>query len=203
MIDEDGTDKVALFDLDGTLINFEDAMLHDLQKLQSPGEPQIDLFREKTPPWLEQRMLLIKRQPRWWSDLPTKACGMRLLAAAQSLGFKIQVLTKGPQKTPNAWGEKLLWCQRHLQMKADITVTTNKGTVYGRVLVDDYPEYMLGWLEHRPRGLGIMPVTRHNQDFEHPQVLKYDGTLVNSEHVVCAMKRAFIRKSGEEIAWKS
>tara|TARA_Y100000310_G_C20512920_1_gene729762 strand:+ start:436 stop:588 length:153 start_codon:yes stop_codon:yes gene_type:complete len=49
-----------------------------------------------------------------------------------------------------------------------MTITEDKGIVYGKVLVDDYPCYIKRWLENRPRGLVIMPAHSYNRDFEHP-----------------------------------
>ncbi len=33
---------------------------------------------------------------------------------AREIGFKIRILTKGPRHTPQAWAEKLLWCQKNI-----------------------------------------------------------------------------------------
>jgi hypothetical protein len=74
-----------------------------------------------------------------------------------------------------------------------VTITHDKGIVYGAVLVDDWPEYVTSWLEHRPRGLVIMPAHNHNVGFAHSQVVRYDGT--NLDEVRTRMQ---IRFSGEE-----
>jgi hypothetical protein len=73
--------------------------------------------------------------------------------------------------------------------------SSGKGRVYGRVLYDDYPDYMLKWLKNRPRGLGIMPVTQANKNFTHPQVVRYDGT--NHKVVERALQAVFNRKPME------
>ena len=54
---------------------------------------------------------------------------------------------------------------------ADVTVTHDKGLVYGKVLFDDYPPYIERWLEHRPRGKVLMLETPYNRSFSHPNVL--------------------------------
>ena len=71
--------------------------------------------------------------------------------------------------------------------------------VYGKVLYDDYPEYMNQWIKNRPRGLGIMPSHSHNVDFQHPNVLKSNAE--NIEQVKIALSIAFERKPGEKIVF--
>lgn len=70
--------------------------------------------------------------------------------------------------------EKVEWCHKNLPMEKGISVSLveNKGLVYGRVLVDDYPPYVESWLKWRPRGLVIMPAHDHNVSFSHPNVIK-------------------------------
>jgi hypothetical protein len=68
-----------------------------------------------------------------------------------------------------------MWIDKHLGQGVDITITRDKGLVYGKVLVDDWPEYINRWLEWRPRGLVIMPANEANKGYFHPQVIRYDG----------------------------
>jgi hypothetical protein len=98
------------------------------------------------------------------------------------------VLTQGPRRNANAWTGKKLWIDKNLGQDVDITITRDKGLVYGKVLVDDFPEYIERWLEWRPRGLVIMPVNESNINFKHPQVIRYDG--FNFIEVAAAMKEA-------------
>lgn len=58
--------------------------------------------------------------------------------------------------------------------------------VHGKILVDDWPPYITRWLEWRPRGLVIMPTQKHNAEYTHPQVIRYDGE--NIEEVAKALK---------------
>ena len=49
--------------------------------------------------------------------------------------------------------EKVQWCDRHLaDFPHQITITMDKGLVYGKLLVDDWPDYVLRWLRWRKRG---------------------------------------------------
>jgi hypothetical protein len=107
------------------------------------------------------------------------------------------ILTQGPKKFPDSWAGKKAWVGKNLGEDADITITRDKGLVYGKILVDDFPGYAERWLSWRERGLVIMPANEENKNFHHPQVIRYDGT--NLGEVKRAMKKARDRKRGEEI----
>lgn len=195
-------DNTALFDLDGTLADHDYAIRRDMFALQAPGEPQIDNFWDLKKAHLIKRMNVIRRQPGWWRKLPKIPLGFTILRMAHRIGFKIHILTKGPDSKPEAWSEKVEWSQAHLrealgpEAEFDITITQNKSLVYGKVLVDDYPEYMDAWLKHRPRGLGIMPLYDYNKDYEHPNVIH--ATSMNLDIIEARLKVAFLRKTREE-----
>lgn len=161
---------VALVDMDGTLCDYHGTLTRDLEALRSPGEPPPD----EESPWQRAREAAVRRQPGWWRNLPCLQPGFDILAELQALRFEVHVLTKGPVATPVAWGEKLEWCQQHLP-GVPVTITMDKGLVYGKVLVDDYPAYALRWLTWRPRGLVVMPAQPWNAGFSHPNAIRYTG----------------------------
>ena len=155
-------------------------MRRDLEKMRDPiNEPGLphDLW-DNTPPHIKERMKLIKSVPGWWKNLEPLKIGFDIVNLLRSKGLKIHALTKGPLLNAKAWEEKVIWCQQNLDLdKGDrMTITTDKGLVYGKILVDDYPGYAKRWLRHRPRGLVIMPLSKNNADYKHPQVVLYDGT---------------------------
>lgn len=161
---------VALVDMDGTLCDYHGAITRDLAGLRSPGDPPPD----EDSPWQRAREAVLRRQPGWWRNLPRLQLGFDVLAELQALQFEVHVLTKGPVSTPGAWTEKLEWCQHHLP-GVPVTITMDKGLVYGKVLVDDYPPYVQRWLTWRPRGLVIMPAQPWNAEFHHPNAIRYTG----------------------------
>jgi hypothetical protein len=171
-------DKIALFDLDGTLADYDGQVLNDLQLLASENEPPPVLYSDI--PYLEARRHVITSQVGWWLKLEKFQLGWDVLEVAKEVGYSISVLTKGPSRKFAAWAEKIEWCNRHLEGYIDgVTITHDKGLVYGAVLVDDWPEYIKKWLGHRPRGLVIMPAHDHNAGFSHSNVVRYDGTNID------------------------
>jgi hypothetical protein len=168
---------IALFDMDGTLADYDGKLKADLLRIASPEDPPVEAIYGNLPPHIEARRHMITTQLGWWLGLEPFRLGWDILEVIRSLDFRIVILTKGPSSKPGAWSEKVQWCSKHLNgMIEGVTITHDKGLVYGKVLVDDFPAYIERWLEWRPRGLVIMPAHDHNQGFSHPNVVRYDGT---------------------------
>jgi 5'-nucleotidase len=182
--------KIALFDMDGTLVDFDGAITRDMRKIQHPSEVPFLRETEDVDRYIDERLNLIRRQPGWWRNLPRFALGWDILGEAQRIGFDITVLTKGPYNTTSAWTEKVEWCRRELP-EVKVTITEDKSTVYGRVLVDDWPSYVDPWLEKRPRGVVIMPAHRWNADYKHERAFRYDGK--NLPEIIDVLQKAFDR----------
>jgi FMN phosphatase YigB (HAD superfamily) len=168
------TELIALVDMDGTLCDYDGALRAGLLQLRSPGESEEPVGHDDGPPWLEARKNLIKRQMGWWRNLARLEDGFYLIARLKWHRFRLVVLTKGPFNTTSAWTEKVEWCREHLP-GVGVTLTEDKGLVYGKVLVDDWPPYVERWLTWRPRGLVIMPDRPWNQGYTHPNVFRFRG----------------------------
>lgn len=173
---------IALFDLDGTLADYELRMRRDLRRIAAPGEPAFALHDRDAPRYFGARLDLIKSQPGWWCGLPRLELGFDILNIARELDFHIEVLTNGPHNTPAAWMEKVQWAQRHIDKAVKVTVTEDKRHSYGHVLVDDTPEYLLAWLDHHPHGWGVAPAQPSNEGFAHPRVIRFDGSNLAAVH---------------------
>ena len=196
---------IALFDLDGTLADYHGRMEQDLEAMRAPGEEPLKFLYDDSehplPSYIEARKLAITRQEGWWRNLPILDLGWDIFMEALEADFRLEILTKGPINKSLAWKEKVEWCAKNISYEHGITITRDKGMVYGKVLVDDYPSYILDWLKWRPRGLVIMPAHNYNEYFHHPNVIRYTGDHMRG-NIARALHRAFIRKRHETVDWK-
>lgn len=184
-------EDVALFDLDGTLCDYERSLLEKLEELRSPHEPPYTSSIRDAPPYITRRADMIRASEEWWENLPRFQLGWDILEIAKSLDYRIMILTQGPRKNPSSWSGKKKWIDRNLGEDVDVTITRDKSLIYGKVLVDDFPDYIEGWLEYRARGTVIMPANVSNKHFTHSNVIRYDGTNLDQvrEALVLAKKR--------------
>ncbi len=179
MVNKDPED-VALFDMDGTLCDYEKGLIKSLEQLRSPMEPPVTKPPSKSSPnYLRVRADLVRTNEDWYVNLDRFELGFDIWNIAEELDYTRMILTQGPKRNPFAWSGKKMWIDKHLGTDVGITITRDKGLVYGRVLVDDYPGYINRWLEWRRNGLVVMPASRINGDFKHPQVIRYDGSNLN------------------------
>lgn len=197
---ESSDGPLFLVDLDGTLADYHAAMKKGLEPMRAPEEEDVDWasYERRPPPHIEARMDLVKRQPGFWKGLQPVSDGFEVLHLIREVGFSLNVLTKGPKRTTQAWTEKVEWCQHYLP-DVPVTVTQDKGIVYGRGLFDDYPPYLLRWLEHRPRGLCLMLDQPWNRDFSHPQVVRVLRPFLNTDNVEAVRSRLVdaLRRAGD------
>lgn len=189
-------DNVALVDLDGTIADYDKSMKKYMDLLKSPNEIDYSNHYDDVPSYIEARRRLIKNQPGFWRNLPRLELGFDIVELLIQAEFELVVLTKGPKRVPAAWQEKVEWCTKYLP-EASITVTQNKSLTYGKILVDDFPDYFMGWLKARPRGLVITVAHPWNAEVQHPNVIRYDGT--NTDQIRDAIHAARDRVSGEDL----
>ena len=191
-------DNIALFDMDGTLCDFEKSLYEDLEKIRSPKEKSYrPPIKDDMPEYIKKRASLITSSEDWWANLPKFQLGWDILDATKSLEYRIMILTQGPRRNPSSWSGKKIWIDKNLGEDVEITITRDKGLVYGKILVDDYPPYIEKWIRWRPRGLVIMPASESNKNFKHNQVIRYEGK--NFQYVYNAMTAAKERKSMEPL----
>lgn len=198
MVNRTEIEPIALFDLDGTLFDYDKALLNSLKSIKSPEENKsFDIHDSNLPDYLKKRIDMIRSSSSWWENLEKFKLGWDILEVAKSLGYRIMILTQGPKKFPLSWMAKKKIVDKYLGPETDITITRDKGLVYGKILVDDYPGYIQRWLDWRDRGLVIMPANEQNKNYSHPRVIRYDGS--NLELVKKAIKAVKERKRGENI----
>lgn len=197
-------ERIALFDLDGSLADYDLALRRDLLSLMSPAELELgqrDLWRVERHSYIHNRMQMIKNQPGWWLSLPRIEAGFEIVQMAMDIGYNVQILTKGPGSHPAAWKEKLEWCQQQPELKnVPVHIVSDKSLVYGHVLYDDYPSYLDSWLSNRVRGFGIMPVTDYNKSYYHERVIHWSKDSADERtHIRSVLELMYNRKPKEMI----
>lgn len=189
MIDDD---KVALVDIDGTLADFRGALDRDVARVLNGRGDDV-----KVPPCVIQEIeYLIRGQAGWYRNLKPLEFGFIIVRLLQEIGFRIMIMTKSSKESKNAWSEKVAWIAEHLP-EADVTVTQDKSLVYGRVLVDDYPNHFLKWMNHRPRGIVVMPMQPWNKDVMAREGLYAVKDSADLEAIRPMLQAMFDRKGGE------
>lgn len=188
----DNHDAIALWDLDGTLADYDPAMEEWLNKLRSPQETWTGRGHNVNEEWMRERIKLVRRLPGFWRDLRPLNLGFELIEAAKPFNFENHVLTKSPKAAFNAFTEKAEWCNYYVP-DFHVTIGGKKQLVYGKVLFDDWPGYILPWLEVRPRGLAIAVAQPWNEGLTHPNLVRYDGTNLNEVVDRLAAARASVK----------
>lgn len=192
------SEDVALFDMDDTLCDYSGQILKDLRRLTSPGEPEFVGQIRDAPDYVQRRADLMMASQEWWESLPRLQLGWDVLNVAQDQGYRVMILTQGPSRYPSAWTGKKLWIDKNMGQEVDVTITRDKGLVYGKVLVDDFPGYIERWLRWRKNGLVIMPANDSNKNYRHAQVVRYDGTNLEEVRLVmeARLRRAHASRTG-------
>lgn len=179
-------DNVALVDMDGTLCDFHNQLERDLEKVLGDDRQKISAKTLREVEWL------IRRDGGWYRNLKPLPLGFQIVDLLKSIGFRIMIMTKSSKESKNAWSEKAAWISEHLP-DVDMMVTMDKGLVYGKVLVDDYPTHFLRWMERRPRGKVVMPVQPWNKDVDARPNLYAVSCKADLEAITPMLKAAFER----------
>ena len=126
-------DAIALFDMDGTLCDYEKKLISDLNEIKSPDEEDVTVVpRDDAPLFLRKRANLIRSSIDWWATLPQFKLGFDIWHLALQIGYRRMILTQGPKRNPNAWSGKKIWLDNNVGNEIDVTITRDKGLVYGR-----------------------------------------------------------------------
>jgi 5'-nucleotidase len=184
-------DNVALVDMDGTLCDFHGQLQRDLDKVLGEDRKKVSAKTIQEVEWL------IRRDGGWYRNLKPLSLGFEIVNLLRSIGFRIMIMTKSSKESRNAWSEKVAWISEHLP-DVDVTVTMDKGLVYGKVLVDDYPTHFLRWMERRPRGKVVMPVQPWNKDVGSRPNLYAVSEKADLEAITPMLKAAFERGRSDE-----
>ena len=160
--------KIALVDMDGTLVDYDGGMSKDYAKLMGPHdlsyENACDTYgRMSLPDHLWNRCQVIKSVPGWWENLPKLKAGFEIAEVLIQLGYEIQVASRGPTGHPQAWAEKVRWVQKNAPFVTKTHITEDKSRLSADLLVDDWYDYCTRWLANNPNKLVIMPAHSYNR----------------------------------------
>lgn len=173
---------IILFDMDCSLFDYQHSMITALNAMAENESELItveeNLWHLDNNPVMNARQEEIKARKNWWRDLPPIALGFDIYNHCKNLGYKIEILTKGPRKFPNAWAEKLECCQIHFGSKVNVNVVTHKQYFFGDILYDDFPSYQSAWLKQHADGLGIMPAYPSNYNYFNSRLIRLDNSNV-------------------------
>src|SRR3989344_2461966 len=107
-------ENIALFDMDGTLCDYDSGLILEMNKLISPSE---QLFtpplEDNAPKYLRARADLIRSSESWWENLPMLKLGWDILKIAKNLEYRIMILTQGPRRNPASWSGKKKWIAKN------------------------------------------------------------------------------------------
>jgi 5'(3')-deoxyribonucleotidase len=186
------SDEIALVDMDGTLCEFRGQLDSDVARvLNGRGEDV------KVPACVVQEIeWLIRGQAGWYRNLKPLQLGFDIVRMLEEIGFRIMIMTKSSKESINAWSEKREWIKQHLP-DVKMSVTEDKSLFYGKVLVDDYPGHFLPWMEHRPRGVVVMPAQPWNKGTSKRINLHSVANQEDLEALRPVLVEAFERKGGE------
>lgn len=184
--------KLALIDLDGTLADYDGAMIAGLTSLMSTDELSVDrrgigFVRNTVPTYLQERERMVRSMPGFYRNLKPLPLGFAVLSILKDQGYSFHVATKAPRhNTAIASKEKIEWCEEFLP-GVPVTVSGDKSILRGDILFDDWPGYTDAWLASNPNGLVIMPAQSWNKDHIACRTFKvYDNTLL--QNIIAAIK---------------
>lgn len=175
---------IALIDMDRTIFDYAGAFIKDLKKISTDEEIElIDSYNGSMSKicshhLFEQRRHIITSQYGWWRNLPVMTDNLNFVRRIYEMGFDIHILTKGPESKPFAWSEKFECIKENLKFDVQMNIVTDKSLFYGNVLFDDHVPYVLDWLEHRSRGIAILPRNIDNENEIKERNLESDQILL-------------------------
>jgi len=176
-------EPIILFDLDGTMVDYDNAIKRDYYFYKNPNDPHYSHENKKIS-HLRKLIDLIRCKNGWWLKLTKNKLGFDIYNIAIEIGYKPTILSKAPRNCPNAYTEKYLWVKENIG-DIDVIISPNKTIVDGLVLVDDYPKFVDPWLNEHPDGIAILPKNENNDGYSHQRAIIYDGS--NITEVKCML----------------
>jgi len=178
--------KLVLLDLDGTLADYDAAMISGLASLMSSEEVFIDrsgigFQRDIVPTYMQERERMVRSMPGFYRHLKPIPLGFFVYSVLRDLGYNFHVASKAPRhNTAIASMEKIQWCEEYLP-GIPVTISGDKSILRGDILFDDWPGYIEPWLQANSNGLAIVPDSPWNKKFHHSRILKVSVNTIQAE----------------------
>ena len=171
--------RTVLFDLEGVLTNYDEAMRRSLREISSPAEPApASLYWHfKNTGCVNERIKLFREYPGWWKKLQQNSSGFEVLDACLELGFPVSVIVRKNYGCPDEDLDKRVWYDTNVVPVlpgSELITVDAKCDVPGIALVTGSRNTLNAWLSKHPDGLGILMPTSTNGGYQHSQAIRYD-----------------------------
>lgn len=164
--------RIALFDMDGTLSDYDHAMLKH-QRAISPDPANVEVIRDTAPSHELKLREYIWKQPGFWEEQKILSSGNQVFNLMLSLGFIPKIVTKAPYLNDNAWVEKVRWARKYYHNVDILILSGSRRNVYGKVLVDDNLDNVDEWLDAWEDGKALIPTRTPTYNYKHPRAMHY------------------------------
>lgn len=176
--------KVAMIDMDETIVDWASVMIPALKDLESSEESgkydYSDTWKvEKTYPFINKRLKYIMSKQGFWTSLKPIESGLELYRKIlKTEKFVVYLLSKCRKECSLAWKEKIDWIHKYLGYDANIYLVTDKKYIYGDLLIDDVIENAEDFLSRNPKARVIMPSRTYNNCYLNERVYRWNDSPI-------------------------
>jgi len=182
--------KIAIVDMDNTLVDYTEGMRLEYDALCSPNEENYEAAKKRYegkewPDHLWQRIQTIYGRVDWWYNLEPLSVGFEIVEVLKSRGYEIHVGTSGPSDHPRSWMEKYQWVKDFFPKADAVHITRDKSILGGQILVDDWPDYITKWQDYNHGGFVVVPAHHYNKHLTmQTDVLRYENGMQGALHAM-------------------
>lgn len=154
----------VLYDVDGVLADLIGGLCKACSfKIAEPDNVTAYNFEDCMPKEVVGEWRSVMLDPGFALSLEPYRGARELVQVALDCGYEVVYVTM-PYRASKTWAyDRCEWLDKHMP-KAPIVLTGHKHLVTGDQLIEDNPENLAKWLEHHPRGMGVLVDRPWNQD---------------------------------------
>jgi len=173
------TKKVALIDMDDTLVDYKQRIEEYTAWLSPNGNPT-PMHGENIPDHAKNLRLWLWDHPNFWIGADVKWLGFEIMLFLLKYDYEVTIHTRAYTESPNAFTEKVEWFNCYIRhpniknVKDIVLLSGSKDILAGDVFVDDNTSNVDSWLTRWPEGLAILPATPYNEGYDHPRAIRID-----------------------------